>query len=84
MAPDCFSNIMCLANNTVQGFFITNFLLLCLVPFHVQLVTGCDKLHKLHFSMLFTGVFMKKHCVLKMVIRLYRVADQCRQLYAPV
>ena len=34
--------------------------------------------------MLFTGVFTKKHCVLKLVIGLYRVARQCRQLYAPV
>ena len=77
------------ANNTVQGFFVTNlitftFLLLCLVPFHVQLVTSCDKLHKLHFSKFFTGVFMKIHCVLKTVIGLYRVACQCRQLYAPM
>ena len=77
------------ANNTVQGFFITNiitftFLLLCLVPYRVQLVTGCDKLHKLHFSKFFTGVFTKIHCVLKTVIRLYRVARQCRQFYAPV
>ena len=27
---------------------------------------------------------MKIHCVFKTVIRLYRVACQCRQLYAPV
>ena len=27
---------------------------------------------------------MKIHCVLKTVIGLYRVAHQCRQLYAPV
>ena len=77
------------ANNIIQGFFVTNFiifmlLLLCLVPFCVQLVTGHDKLHKLHFSTFFTGVFMKIHCVLKMVIGLYRVACQCRQLYAPM
>ena len=89
MAPDCTFNTMGLANNTVQGFFVTNFitfmfLLLCLVPFHVQLVTGCDKLHKLHFSKFFTGVFMKIHCVLRTVIGLYRVAHQCRHLYAPV
>ena len=60
------------------------FLLLCLVPFRVQLVTSCDKLCKLHFSKFFTSVFMKIHCVLKTVIRLYRVAHQCRQFYAPV
>ena len=76
-------------NNTVQGFFITNiitftFLLLCLVPFRVQLVTSCDKLHKLHISKIFTGVFMKIHCILESIIGLYRVAHLCRQLYAPV
>ena len=89
MALDCIFNIMGLANNTIQGFFITNiitfiFLLLCLVPFWVQLVTGCDKLHKLHFSKFFTTVFTKIHCVLRTVIGLYWVAHQCRQLYAPV
>ena len=76
-------------NNTVQGFFITNvitftFLLLCLVPFWVQLVTSCDKLHKLHISKFFTGVFMKIHYVWESVIGLYRVAHLCRQLYAPM
>ena len=89
MAPDCIFNITGLANNTVQGFFITNFitftfLLLCLVPFRVQLVTGCDKLCKLHISKFFTGVFMKIHCILELVIGLYWVVCQCRQLYAPV
>ena len=77
------------ANNTVQGFFVTyfitfTFLLLCLVPFHVQLVTGCEKLRKLHFSKFFTGVFRKIHCVLITVIGLYWVAHQCRQFYAPM
>ena len=89
MAPNCIFNITGLANNTVQGFFVTyfitfTFLILCLVPFHVQLVTGCDKLCKLHFSKFFTGVFTKIHCVLKTVIGLYQVAHQCRQLYAPM
>ena len=89
MAPDCIYNITGPANNIVQGFFVTNFitftfLLLCLVPFHVQLVTNCDKLCKLCFSMLFTSVFTKIHCVFKTVIRLYWVAHQCRQLYAPM
>ena len=60
------------------------FLLLSLVPFQVQLVTSCDILHKLHISKFFTGVFMKIHCVLELVIGLYWVACQCRQLYAPV
>ena len=54
------------------------FLLLCLVPFQVQLVTGCDNLCKLHFSKFFIGVFKKILCVL------YRVAHKCRQFQAPV
>ena len=57
---------------------------MCLVPFHVQLVTGYDKLHKLHFSKYFTSVFTKIHYVLKTVIGLYWVAYQCRQFYAPM
>ena len=89
MALDCTYNITGLAINTVQGFFVTYcitlmFLLLCLVPFHVQLVTGCDKLHKLHFSKFFTGVFTKILCVLNTAIGLYRVACQCRQFHTPV
>ena len=64
--------------------FITNFitivfLILCSVPFHVQLVTICDKLCKLYFSKHFIGVFKKIHCVLQTVIRLYWVASQCQQ-----
>ena len=86
---DCGFNITGLASNTVQGFFVTNvitftFLLLCLVPFWVQLVTGCDKLHKLHTFKFFTGVFTKIHCVWELVIGLYQVAHLCRQLYAPM
>ena len=88
-ALDCNFNTMGPANNTIQGFFITyfitfTFLLLCLVPFRVQLVTGCDKLHKLHFSKFFTGVFMKILCVLNIAIGLYWVARQCRQFHAPM
>ena len=60
------------------------FLLLCLVPFRVQLVTSCDKLHKLHFSKFFTGVFTKILCVLNTAIGLYWVAHQCRQFNAPM
>ena len=89
MAPDCIFNITGLANNTIQGFFISyfitfTFLLFCLVPFHVQLVTSCDKLRKLHFTKFFTNVFTKIHCVLKAVIGLYWVACQCRKFYAPM
>ena len=89
MAPDCIYNIKGLADNIVQGFFVTNFitfmfLLLCLVLFWVQLVTSCDKLHKLCFSTFFTGVFIKIHCAFKTVIGLYQVVHHCRQLYAPM
>ena len=89
MALDCGSNITSPASNTVQGFFVTNiitftFLLLCLVPFRVQLVTGSDKLHKLHTFKFFTGVFVKIHCVWELIIGLYWVACLCRQLYAPM
>ena len=89
MAPDCGFNITGPASNTVQGFFVMNiiaftFLLLCLVPFRVQLVTGCDRLCKLHILKFFTGVFTKIHCIWESIIGLYRVARLCRQLYAPV
>ena len=89
MALDCGFNITGLASNTVQGFFVTNiitftFLLLCLVPFQVQLVTSCDKLCKLHSLKFFTSVFTKTHCVWESIIGLYWVARLCRQLYAPV
>ena len=59
------------------------FLLLCLVPFWVQLVTNCDKLHKLHFSKIFISDFMKILCVLNIATGLYWVACQCRQFQAP-
>ena len=89
MALDCTYNITGLAINTIQGVFITYFitfmfLLLCLVPFQVQLVTGCDNLCKLHFSKFFTSVFMKIFCVSNIAPGLYRVALQCRQFQAPM
>ena len=89
MAPDCTYNITGLAITTVQGFFVTYcitfmFLLLCLVPFQVLLVTSCDNLPKLHFSKFFTSVFMKILCVLNIAIGLYQVAHQCRQFQAPM
>ena len=88
MAPDCIFNVTGLADNTFYRFFITNFisiafLILCSVPFRIQLVTACDKLCKLYFSKYFTGVFKKIYCVLQTVIGLYQVASQCRQFYAP-
>ena len=89
MAPDCGFNITGPASNTVQGFFITycvtfTFLLLCLVPFWVQLVTGCDNLRKLHFAKFFTGAFTKILCVLNIITGLYWVAHQCRPFQAPM
>ena len=89
MAPDCTYNITGLAITTIQGFFVTycitfTFLLLCLVPFRVQLVTGCDKLHKLHFSKIFTSVFTNILCVLNIATGLYWVAHQCRHFQAPM
>ena len=88
MALDCILNVTGLADNTFHGFFITNFisivfLILCSVPLHVQLVTACDKLCKLCFSKYLTGVFKNIFCVLQTVIRLYWVASQCQQFYAP-
>ena len=89
MAPDCGFNITGLASNTIQEFFVTYcitfmFLLLCLVSYWVQLVTGCDKLHKIHFSKIFTGIFTKILCVLNIATGLYWVARQCRHFQAPV
>ena len=55
-----------------------------LVPFQVQLVTGCDNLHKLHFFNIFTSVFTKIICVLNIASGLYWVARQCRHFQAPV
>ena len=89
MALDCSLNITDLAITTVQGFFVTyciafTFLLLCLVPFHVQLVTGCDNLHKLHCFNIFTGVFVKIFCIWNIITGLYRVAHQCGHSQAPM
>ena len=81
MAPDCGFNTTGLAITTAQGFFVTYcitfmFLLLCLVPFRVQLVTGCDNLHKLHCFNIFTGVFVKIFCIWNIITGLYWVARQ--------
>ena len=89
MAPDCCSNITGPAITTAQGFFVTysitfTFLLLCLVPFQVQLVTGCDNLRKSHCFNIFTSVFVKIFCIWNIIPRLYRVARQCRHLQAPL
>ena len=89
MGLDCGFNITGPANNTVQGFFVMYcitfmFLLLCLVPFWIQLVTRCDKLCKLHFFNIFTSVFTKILCVLNITTGLYRVARQCKHFQAPM
>ena len=89
MAPDCGLNITRLAITTAQGFFVMccitfTFLLLCLVPFRVQLVTGCDNLCKLHCFNIFTGVFVKIFCIWNIITGLYWVAHQCGHFPAPV
>ena len=89
MALDCGLNITAPAITTVQGFFVTycltfTFLLLCLVPFRVQLVTGCDNLRKLHCFNIFTGVFVKIFCIWNITTRLYWVAHQCGHSQVPV
>ena len=89
LAPDCGFNITGLAITPAQGFFVTycitfTFLLLCLVPFWVQLVTGCDKLRKLHCFNIFTSVFVKLFCIWNIITGLYRVACQCGHLQAPM
>ena len=68
--------------NTAQEFFVMycitfTFLLLCLVPFQIHLVTGCDILQKLHYFNIFTSVFVKIFCIWNIITGLYRVAHQC-------
>ena len=89
MAPDCVFNTTGPAITTAQGFFVMycitfTFLLLCLVPFRVQLVTGCDNLCKLHYFNIFTGVFVKIFRIWNIITGLYRVAHQCGHSQAPV
>ena len=89
MAPDCVFNITGLAITTAQGFFVTycitfTFLLLCLVPFWVQLVTGCSNLCKLHCFNIFTSVFVKIFRIWNIITGLYWVVHQCGLFPAPV
>ena len=89
MALDCGLNITGPAITTAQGFFVTYcitfaFLLLCLAPFQVQLVTSCDNLCKLHCFNIFTGVFVKIFCIWNIITGLYWVAHQCGHSPAPV
>ena len=89
MAPDCGLNTTGPAITTAQEFFVTYcitfaFLLLCLVPFWVHLVTSCDNLWKLHCFNIFTGVFVKIFCIWNTITGLYRVVCQCGHSPAPV
>ena len=89
MASDCGLNITGPAITTTQGFFVMycitfTFLLLCLVPFRVQLVTGCDNLCKLHCFNIFTSVFVKIFCIWNIITGLYQVAHQGGHFQAPV
>ena len=73
------------AYHNLQGSFITNFifiafLLLCMIPLRVQLVTICDRLH---FNKHFNVTFKKLYHVFQTVYGLYRVARQCYQLHVP-
>ena len=89
MAPDCGLNITGPAITTAQEFFVTycisfTFLLLCLVPFRAQLVTGSDNLYKLLCFNIFTSVFVKIFCIWNIITGLYQVAHQCGHSPAPV
>ena len=89
MAPDCGFNITGLAITTAQGFFVMYcitfmFLLLCLVPFWVQLVTGCDNLRKLHYFNIFVSVFVKIFCIWNIITGLYQIAHQSGHFQAPM
>ena len=89
MAPDCSLNITGPAITTAQEFFVMycitlTFLLLCLVPFWVQLVTSCDNLCKLLCFNIFTSVFVKIFCIWNIITGLYQVARQCGHSQAPM
>ena len=86
MAPDCGLNTTGPATTTAQEFFVMYcitfiFLLLCLVPFKVQLVNNLRKL--LGFN-IFTGVFVKIFCIWNIITGLYPVAHQCGHFQAPM
>ena len=89
MAPDCGLNTTGPAITTAQEFFVMycitfTFLLLCLVPFWVHLVTSCDNLQKLYCFNIFTGVFVKIFCIWNIITGLYWVACQCGHSPTPV
>ena len=89
MAPDCGLNTTGPAITTAQEFFVMycitfTFLLLCLVPFQVHLVTSCDNLRKLHCFNIFTSVFVKIFCSWNIITGLYQVGHQCGHSPAPM
>ena len=89
MALDCGFNTTGPAITTAQGFFVMycitfTFLLLCLLPFQVQLVTACDNLCKLHCFNIFARVFVKIFCIWNIITGLYWVACQNGHFQAPM
>ena len=85
MAPDCAHNTTGPAFIATQEFFVTYcitfvYLLLCMVPFRVQLV---DTLHKLLHLDIFTGIFVKIFCVWNIILGLYRVPLEYGHSQAP-
>ena len=86
MAPDCSRNTTGPAFIATQEFFVTYcitfvFLLLCVVPFKVQLV---DILCKLLRFDIFIGIFVKILCVWNIILGLYWVAHECGHSKAPM
>ena len=89
MAPDCGSSTTGPAITTAEEVFVMYcitfvFFLLCMVPFQVQLVTGCDTLRKSHCFTIFTGVFVKLFCIWNIISGLYQVAHQSGHFQAPM
>ena len=56
------------------------YLLLCIVPFRVQLV---NTLHKIFCFDIFTGIFVKIYYIWNIILGLYRVAHECGHSQAP-
>ena len=86
MALDCARNTTGLAFIATQEFFVTYcitfvFLLLCVVPFRVQLVNSSHKL--LRFD-IFTSIFVKILCIWNIILGLYWVACECGHSQVPV
>ena len=85
MAPDCTRNTTGPALIATQEFLVTYcitfvYILLCIVPFGVQLV---DIVHKVFCFDIFTGIFAKIFCVWNIIFGLYRVARECGHSQAP-